>query len=115
MGTDTSSSSDGGTASAHFAVGQLVHHLRFDYRGVVVDVDPVFQGTEEWYQAMARSRPPRDRPWYHVLVDGAQHRTYVAERHLQADETSEPVSHPEIAQFFSTFEGGRYLRHQRAN
>ena len=60
---------------ARFRVGQPVHHKRFDYRGVIVDVDPAFAGTEEWYQVMATSRPPRDRPWYHVLVHDAPQRT----------------------------------------
>ena len=50
---------------ARFYVGQIVHHLRFDYRGVVFDVDPTFQGTDDWYEAVARSRPPKDR---HPLV-----------------------------------------------
>jgi heat shock protein HspQ len=33
-------------AKSRFSIGELVHHRKFDYRGVVVDVDPVFQGTE---------------------------------------------------------------------
>ena len=33
-----------------YSLGQIIHHLRFDYRGVIVDVDATFQGTEEWYQ-----------------------------------------------------------------
>ncbi len=61
-----------------FFVGQVVHHTLFDYRGVVFDLDPVFAGTEEWYEQVARSRPPKDEPWYHVLVGGASHITYVA-------------------------------------
>jgi hemimethylated DNA binding protein len=60
-------------ARARFQVGQPIHHKRFDYRGVIVDVDPVFCGSEEWYQLMATSRPPKDRPWYHVLVHDAAH------------------------------------------
>ncbi len=35
------------TIRAKFYVGQLVYHKRFDYRGVVVDVDPQFQGDDE--------------------------------------------------------------------
>ena len=62
-------------AKAKFAIGELIHHRLFDYRGVVFDVDPDFQGTEEWYTRVARSRPPKDQPWYHVLVDGAEHTT----------------------------------------
>ena len=73
-------------SQARFHVGQVVHHLRFDYRGVVVDADATFQGSDQWYEQVARSRPPRDAPWYHVLVDGQQHSTYVAERHLEADD-----------------------------
>ena len=53
---------------ADFHIGQLVLHAKFGYRGVVFDVDPVFQLSDEWYEQVARSRPPKDRPWYHVLV-----------------------------------------------
>ncbi|MGI9303895.1 MAG: heat shock protein HspQ, partial [Gammaproteobacteria bacterium] len=51
---------------AAFSVGQIVHHKLFDYRGVIYDVDPHFQGTDEWYEEVAKSRPPRNKPWYHV-------------------------------------------------
>ena len=79
---------------AKFQVGELIHHKRFDYRGVVVDVDASFSGTEEWYDTMARSRPPKHSPWYHVLPHGAEHQTYVAERNLEADLSGLPVQHP---------------------
>lgn len=101
--------------SARFRVGQPIHHKRFDYRGVVIDVDPVFQGTEEWYEMMARSRPPKDRPWYHVLVHDAQHRTYVAERNLEPDLTGAPISHPEVPLFFERFEDGLYVARHAAH
>ena len=65
---------------ARFQVGLLVRHKLFDYRGVVFDADATFQASEEWYETMARSRPPKDEPWYHVLVHDAEHTTYVAER-----------------------------------
>ena len=100
---------------ARFAVGELVRHKLFDYRGVVFDVDSNFQLSEEWYERMARSRPPKDAPWYHVLVHGATHSTYVAERNLQADPDEDPVLHPMLAHFFTAFENGRYIRHQRSN
>ncbi len=95
---------------AQFSIGELVHHRLFDYRGVVVDVDANFQSTEEWYEAVARSRPPKDKPWYHVLVDDASHTTYVAERNLEPDVSTEPIRHPLVGQFFSGFEKGRYVR-----
>lgn len=100
---------------ARFSPGQLVHHKLFDYRGVVVDVDPIFQGTEEWYRTMARSKPPRDEPWYHVLVHDATHNTYVAERNLEPDETGEPIRHPLVNAVFESFHDGSYVRCLKPN
>ena len=94
--------------TAKFFVGQLVRHSKFGYRGVVFDIDATFQGTDEWYELVAKSRPPRDKPWYHVLVDRADHTTYVAERHLEPDEIGEPISHPLVAELCGEFQEGRY-------
>lgn len=94
---------------AQFHIGQLVHHLLFDYRGVIFDVDRQFEGDDVWYDAMARSRPPRDKPWYHLLVHGADHTTYVAERNLDADDSSQPIDHPLVNELFANFENGRYM------
>jgi heat shock protein HspQ len=96
--------------TCEFNIGQLIQHRLFEYRGVIVDVDATFQGTEEWYEQMAKSRPPRDEPWYHVLVDEAQHTTYVAERNLKSDQLNDPINHPLLDHFFSDFRDGRYLR-----
>jgi len=100
---------------AKFSVGQVIHHKKFGYRGVIVDVDPEFRGSEQWYQVMARSQPPKDKPWYHVLVHDATHRTYVAERHLEADDTGQQINHPDLGQFFDTFAHGRYGRSGSVN
>ena len=62
-------------AVARFEVGQLVTHRLFGYRGVVYDVDPKFSLSGDWYDQMARSQPPKDAPWDHVLVDGESHTT----------------------------------------
>ena len=98
-----------------FSIGDLVHHRLFDYRGVIVDVDSTFQSTDEWYEAVARSRPPKDKPWYHVLVHDAAHSTYVAEKNLEPDNSGLPVNHPMIGHFFSKFENGHYMNDGRAN
>jgi len=98
-----------------FSVGDLIHHRRFNYRGVIVDVDGRFQGSEEWYEMVALSRPPKNKPWYHVLVDGAVHTTYVAERHLELDSHGDPISHPLLLEFFSHLENGHYIRHRADN
>lgn len=100
---------------SRFFVGQLVHHRRFDYRGVVVDVDAVFGLSERWYEEMAISRPPKDRPWYKVLVHNGTHQTYVAERNLEPDESLDSINHPEIEDYFQGFKDGRYLSARRAN
>lgn len=101
--------------TTRFSIGQLIHHRLFDYRGVIVDVDRTFQGSEQWYQTVARSKPPKDKPWYHVLVDGSDHSTYVAERNLAADSLLQPIRHPSLDQFFSGFDQGRYRRIQSLN
>jgi heat shock protein HspQ len=100
---------------AKFRVGQLVRHKLFAYRGVVFDVDPTFQGTDAWYDQMARSRPPRDRPWYHVLVHDAVHTTYVAERNLEPDFETAPIRHPQVDDHFSALGEDGYIPASRRN
>jgi len=100
-------------SAARFSPGEIISHNRFDYRGVVVDVDPVFSGTDEWYDQVARSRPPKDAPWYHVLVDGSDHMTYVAERHLESATDKTPIDHPLISAFFTEYASGHYTNPQQ--
>lgn len=100
---------------ARFRIGQPVHHRLFDYRGVIFDVDPAFSLGEDWYERMARSLPPKDAPWYHVLVHDATHSTYVAERNLEPDLTGAPVEHPALTRFFSAFREGLYRPHGKTN
>lgn len=100
---------------AKFSIGDLVHHLLFDYRGVIVDVDQNFQASEEWYDTVAKSRPPKDEPWYHVLVDNSIHSTYVAEQNLEADDSGDPIKHPMLQHFFTEFDNGRYIRLEPVN
>ena len=98
-----------------FSVGELVHHRLFDYRGVIVDVDQDFQATDEWYEAVAKSRPPKNKPWYHVLVHESDRSTYVAEQNLEPDKILKPIKHPMVEHFFTEFRGGRYVRVDRDN
>jgi len=97
-------------ADVSFSIGQVIRHVRFGYRGVIFDVDPEFRGSDAWYEQVARSRPPKDRPWYHVLPDGAEHTTYVAERHLAADPAPGPLKHPLLDTYFEGYADGRYKR-----
>ena len=75
-----------------YSIGSLIHHKLFDYRGVIIDIDPEFQLTDEWYETVARSKPPKDEPWYHVLVDDATNSTYVAEQNLEPDINSSEIN-----------------------
>ncbi|MEN8180265.1 MAG: heat shock protein HspQ [Pseudomonadota bacterium] len=94
---------------ASWHIGQLVQHKLFNYRGVIYDVDPVFMLTDEWYEAVAKSRPPKDEPWYRVLVSDSDQETYVAQRNLEADSSGEAINHPAVDEHFSGFNNGLYL------
>lgn len=100
------------STEARFRVGDLVRHVRYGYRGVVVAFDTRCQASEAWYRKN-QTRPAREQPWYHVLVDGSSHTTYAAETSLAADPSGAPVEHPLVAHFFVELEDGRYVRNDR--
>ena len=100
-------------AEAKFGLGQLVKHELFDYRGVIVDIDPVYLGTDIWYERMAKTRPPRDKPWYKLLVNNSQNETYVAEQNLQEDRSLEGIYHPKLVDYFDHFSDGFYKNSTR--
>ncbi len=96
---------------AKFAIGQVVRHRVFPFRGVIFDVDPVFANTEAWWQAIpAEVRPRKDQPFYHLLAENDQgsHVAYVSEQNLLPDDSDEPVGHPQTALIFEDFKPGRY-------
>ena len=103
------------TVIAKFFVGQMVRHKLFDYRGVILDVDPTYSGSETWYEKVATSRPPRDKPWYHVLQDGGGGRTYVAERNLEPDPSREPIRHPDLDDHVLGMNDGVYVLRRAGN
>ena len=96
---------------AKFAIGQVVRHRIFPFRGVVFDVDPVFANTEEWWQSIPEDiRPTKDQPFYHLLAEN-EHNSYVAyvsEQNLLADDTGEPIGHPQTSVIFESFDHGLY-------
>ena len=101
--------------NAKYSIGDIIHHRLFDYRGVIVDIDPLFQLTDEWYEMVAQSRPPKDEPWYHVLVNESTNSTYVAEQNLEPDLSGQKINHPMIQMFFSGFREGRYINDEQIN
>lgn len=94
---------------AKFFPGQIIEHTLFQYRGVIFEVDARFSLSEEWYNQVAKSRPPKDKPWYHVLVDKAQHSTYVAERHLRLSNNLDAIEHPLVEDYFTIYTNGLYI------
>jgi heat shock protein HspQ len=96
--------------TAKFAIGEVVRHRVFPFRGVVFDIDPVFNNTEEWYQSIpAEVRPHKDQPFYHLFAENEEsaYIAYVSEQNLLHDTTGEPVRHPQIAELFE-FDGENY-------
>ncbi len=97
--------------NTQFAIGQVVKHRIFDFRGVIVDVDPEFNNSEEWWLAIPENlRPRKDQPFYHLLAENesTSYEAYVSEQNLLIDETGEPVNHPQIPEVFGEFLGHRY-------
>ena len=103
--------SDGKIVEALYAIGDVVKHRIFPFRGVIFDVDPEFANTEEWYESIPeQKRPARNQPYYHLLAENSQsyYVAYVSEQNLIEDDSGEPVDHPDIEDFFGPYEDGIY-------
>ena len=96
---------------AKFSVGQVVRHRFYPFRGVVFDIDPEFDNTEEWWLAIPEDiRPHKNQPYYHLLAENAEteYIAYVSEQNLLADETGKPLRHPQVSELFAEDENGGY-------
>jgi heat shock protein HspQ len=96
---------------ARFAIGEVVRHRIFDFRGVVFDIDPVFANSEEWYQSIPEQvRPRKDQPFYHLFAENAEssYIAYVSQQNLLPDAEQGPVNHPAIEGYFDEWGGERY-------
>ena len=104
---------------AKFTIGEIVRHRLYPFRGVVIDVDPEFDNTDEWYESIpAEVRPHKDQPFYHLLAENADsyYTAYVSQQNLVADSENGPVGHPDIEELFEGIEGERYtLRREACN
>jgi heat shock protein HspQ len=107
------------TRNAKYTLGQVVRHRVFPFRGVVFDIDPEFNNTEEWYQSIpAEVRPNKDQPFYHLFAENAESEyiAYVSEQNLLPDTSDEPVRHPQVAEVFDRDAKGSYrLRNSTLN
>jgi len=80
--------------SAKFTIGQVVKHRVFPFRGVIFDVDPVFNNTEDWWLAIPEKvRPRKDQPFYHLLAENeeTEYVAYVSEQNLVPDNSGDPI------------------------
>jgi heat shock protein HspQ len=105
--------------TAKFSLGAVVRHRIYPFRGVVFDVDPVFDNTEEWWLAIPEEvRPRKDQPFYHLLAENAESEyvAYVSEQNLVPDTSGEALRHAGIAEVFERdSEGGYRMRERHAN
>jgi heat shock protein HspQ len=93
-----------------------VRHRIHPFRGVIFDVDPTFNHTEEWWLSIPEAmRPRKDQPYYHLLAENERstYVAYVSEQNLLADESGEPVRHPQVADLFGELRDGRYAPRPR--
>lgn len=101
----------GSMREAKFRVGAVVRHRLYPFRGIVFDIDPVFNNTEEWWLSIpADRRPKKDQPFYHLLAENAEteYIAYVSEQNLLPDFSGEPLRHPQVGELFVESEDGTY-------
>jgi heat shock protein HspQ len=99
------------TGEAKFRIGQVVKHRMFPFRGVIFDVDPEFNNTEEWWLSIPEHvRPRKDQPYYHLLAENAEttYIAYVSEQNLLVDDSGKPIRHPAVTEMFEGLEDGFY-------
>ena len=98
---------------AKFKIGEIVKHKFLSFRGVIFDVDPTFNNTDEWWLSIPEEiRPKKDQPFYHLLAENDEitYEAYVSEQNLLVDDSEEPIKHPLINEIFSGKKGSSYFK-----
>lgn len=98
-------------ARAKFHIGQVVRHRLFPFRGVIFDVDPEFNNTEEWWLSIPENiRPKKEQPFYHLFAenDDTEYVAYVSEQNLLPDDSGEPIRHTQVHEMFGDVSQGSY-------
>ncbi|PID47082.1 MAG: DNA-binding protein [Proteobacteria bacterium] len=93
---------------AEYNIGQVIYHKHYNFRGVIVDVDAEFAGDDKWYKEHAKNNPPKDAPWYHVLVDEDSVMAYVSEQNICSDVSDLDVDNPMVLNLLTSDGEGRY-------
>lgn len=96
---------------ANFAIGQVVKHRLFEFRGVIYDVDPIYSNDDAWYESIPKElRPKKDQPFYHLFAENheSSYIAYVSQQNLVADGASGPINHPQIKNIFGDWMEDHY-------
>jgi heat shock protein HspQ len=96
---------------AKYPIGQVVKHRVYPFRGVVFDIDPEFDNTDEWWESIpAEVRPRKDQPFYHLFAENAESEyiAYVSEQNLLPDTSDKPLRHPQVNEVFVQDDRGVY-------
>jgi heat shock protein HspQ len=96
---------------ARYAIGEVVKHRFFPFRGIIFDVDPEFNNTDDWWLSIPEEiRPEKDQPFYHLLAENeeTEYVAYVSEQNLLPDDSDEPLRHPQLDDLFDELENGGY-------
>lgn len=100
---------------AKYTIGQVVRHRLYPFRGVIFDIDPVFDNTDEWYNSIPEdARPIKDQPFYHLFAENeeSEYVAYVSEQNLLVDNSGDPVGHPQVEEIFTRGDDGNYVSRQ---
>lgn len=95
-----------------FRRGQVVRHRLFHFRAVVSDYDLECRRDDDW-MATQPGNPVRNRPWYHLLIDGNDGVAYVPEAQVEPADFENGVKHPLVPIFFDGEENGVYKRNKK--
>ncbi len=103
------------TLKAGFNLGDIIIHREQKFRGVIVDVDADFQGSQDWYDQYTTNEPAKNAPWYHVLIDEESTMAYVSEQNIYVDSSNTEIDHPMVDDVFEDYKSGHYLPRQTIN
>ncbi len=98
--------------SPKFNIGDIVRHKLYPFRGVIVDIDPIFSNSDDWYESIPKElRPKKNQPFYHLLAENSEtfYSAYVSQQNLLSDSESGPINHPEISDLFTDVNNGKYI------
>ncbi|MBT7944399.1 MAG: heat shock protein HspQ, partial [Alphaproteobacteria bacterium] len=104
---------------AKFHIGMSVRHRIYGFRGIIFDVDPEFDNTEEWYDGIPEDvRPRKDQPFYHLFAettDKSPYVAYVSEQNLEPDDDADLIHHPGLSEYFDVQADGSLSLRSKMN